>query len=108
VVFTSTNFADCVALIFLNSVLTKTLEIASSFFRIFISFFQKKIKKLNSQVYQKPMKPVQTDFCKKPISFQLVFQSMVGRDRDRSNQDRIFFFMGLSRTLSQRKTNNFR
>jgi hypothetical protein len=33
----------------LNSVLTKTLEIASSFFRIFISFFQKIIKKLNSQ-----------------------------------------------------------
>jgi hypothetical protein len=44
VVFTSTNFADCVALIFLNSVLTKTLEIASSFFRIFYFIFFKCFK----------------------------------------------------------------
>jgi hypothetical protein len=38
-VFTSMNFADCIALIFFYSVLTKNLEMGSSFIRFFISNF---------------------------------------------------------------------
>jgi hypothetical protein len=68
---------------FLNSVLTKNLEVDSSFFRIFYLFFQIfENFKFDRLIFQKPEKPVSTgfsSFCENRLVFERFFNPCAGR-----------------------------